>query len=111
MTFAVLRRGEKMDDLISRQNTLRAFEKCYNQCCREDEVGDKWIHYETALNEIESIPSAQPKKGKWIKSNEYARMTETKIAEWTNYYCSQCDSPNNKPTDFCPSCGAKMEMK
>jgi len=49
-----------MGELISKQSASNALEKCRKHCCREDEVGDRWIHYETALNEIESIPSAQP---------------------------------------------------
>ena len=24
---------------------------------------------------------------------------------------SECDTPNDKPTDFCPNCGARMERK
>ena len=47
-----------MDDLISRQAAIEALEKCHKQCCREDATGDEWIHYETTLNEVESIPPA-----------------------------------------------------
>ena len=45
---------------ISRKAVTDAIEKCHKRCCREDANGDEWIHYETTLNEVESIPPAQP---------------------------------------------------
>ena len=53
---------------------------------------------------LRKLPSAQPerKRGKWIhKPNVYG------VA-----YCSECDFElhiNN--TNFCPNCGAKMEVE
>ena len=53
---------------------------------------------------VNALPSAQPerKRGKWIhKPNVYG------VA-----YCSECDFElhiNN--TNFCPNCGARMEVK
>lgn len=49
-----------MYDTISRKAVTDAIEKCHKQCCREDATGDEWIHYETTLNEVESIPLEQP---------------------------------------------------
>lgn len=49
-----------MDDLISRQSVMHALEKCHKQCCRENDGGDEWIHYETTVNELECIPPTQP---------------------------------------------------
>lgn len=48
--------GDK--DTISRKAVTAAIEKCHKKCCREDANGDEWIHYETTLNEVESIPPA-----------------------------------------------------
>lgn len=50
----------KIDELISKQAMLHAIEKCHKKCCRTDTNGDKWIHYETALNELEALPPVQP---------------------------------------------------
>lgn len=50
---------------------------------------------------------AQPKHSYWIESHEHVYMGNG-VKEWTNWYCSKCDAPNDKPTDFCPTCGAKM---
>ena len=45
--------------LIDQQEALNAIEKCHKRCCRTDSNGDEWIHYETTLNEIESIKPTQ----------------------------------------------------
>lgn len=45
--------------LINQQDAINAIEKCHKRCCRTDLIGDEWIHYETTLNEIESIKSSQ----------------------------------------------------
>lgn len=46
--------------LIDQQKALDAIEKCHKRCCRTDSSGDEWIHYETALNELEALPPVQP---------------------------------------------------
>lgn len=53
-------------------------------------------------------PTIQPKRGKWIKTARWGRV----------YYCDQCrnyldfDGVNagRGSTNFCPNCGAKMEV-
>ena len=47
--------------------------------------------------------------GRWIESKEHIYLTDSVCKEWINFYCSECDVPNNSPTDFCPSCGARMD--
>ena len=64
-----------MDDLISRQAAIDAIEKCHKRCCRADSNGDEWIHYETALNEIECLLPAEPqvrycRECKWWDAEE-----------------------------------------
>ena len=49
----------KDTDTISRKAVTDALEKCHKHCCREDASGDEWIHYDTTLNEVESIPPAK----------------------------------------------------
>ena len=52
----------------------------------------------------EPLPSAQPKRGKWIKTARWGRV----------YYCDQCrnyldfDGVNagRGSTNFCPNCGS-----
>jgi len=69
-----------MDDLISRQAAIDAL---------------------NGLNKIVNLPSAQPKKGRWLNH----------LGLPLSDFCSVCanDSPFNKHWDYCPNCGAKME--
>lgn len=50
--------------------------------------------------------------GKWNKANEHAYTKENPGSpiEWVNYYCSECDVPNSEPTEYCPHCGAVMDL-
>ena len=55
---------------------------------------------------IKALQSAEPKRGKWIKTARWGRV----------YYCDQCrnyldfDGVNagRGSTNFCPNCGADM---
>ena len=46
--------------------------------------------------------------GRWDESKEHFYLSNG-CKEWINFYCSECDAPNNSPTDYCPHCGAKMD--
>ena len=97
-----------MDDLISRQAAIDAIDECY--CGGEDSCGDPWIYKENAVEAIEMVepsPSAEPKRGKWIKTARWGRV----------YYCDQCrnyldfDGVNagRGSTNYCPNCGCRMD--
>ena len=69
------------------------------------------MHNQAVMNycaEIIQLPPIQPKRGKWIKTARWGRV----------YYCDQCrnyldfDGVNagRGSTNFCPNCGAKMEV-
>ena len=82
-----------MDDLISRQAAI-------------DEV-ERWLLDRDDNRSVEKmlmdLPSAEPKKGKWILNRSGA------------YCCNKCMEPcatyvMMKPRDrFCKMCGARME--
>lgn len=60
---------------------------------------------------IEKIPAADVAPvvhGRWDESKEHFYLNNG-CKEWINFYCSECDAPNNSPTDYCPNCGAKMD--
>lgn len=66
------------------------------------------------INRIKAQPTAdvqEVRHGEWIKSNEHINFDNGKVAEWTNFYCSECDAPNTFPTKCCPECGAKMDKE
>ena len=56
------------------------------------------------LNEIDNLPSVEPerKTGHWIDTDNY----------YQRWKCSECGchTRDAKP-NYCPNCGAKMEMK
>ena len=94
-----------MNDVISRRKAIDALDKCH--CGGRDENGDPWIYKENAVEAIEMVEpilSAQPKRGKWILDRSGA------------YCCSECMEPcatyvMMRPRDkYCKMCGAKMEV-
>lgn len=84
------------EDTISRQAAIH--------------VASGYCHPANIAAELAKLPPEQTdrKKGYWIESHEHTYIGNG-VKEWTNWYCSECDAPNDKPTDFCPNCGAKME--
>ena len=70
-------------------------------------IGDIWELTGAEIREvINSMPTIQPKRGRWIKTARWGRV----------YYCNQCrnyldfDGVNagRGSTNFCPNCGADM---
>lgn len=87
-----------MDDLIKRQEALDALLQCRKHCI--DPFDSYHIDIEDAEARIRRVPSAQPKKGRWLNH----------LGLPLSDFCSVCakDSPYNKHWDFCPNCGADM---
>lgn len=63
---------------------------------------NKLAHYEDLEEQGRLI---EQKRGKWIKKHNEK--------SWTHYTysCSICDSGSDCDTNYCPNCGAKMELK
>lgn len=97
-----------MEQLILRQAAIDALRTCYDTETITMDNGDEYINYGDAVGEIEQLPPIQPKRGRWIKTARLGRV----------YYCNQCrnyldfDGVNagRGSTNFCPNCGAKMEV-
>ena len=95
-----------MSDLISRQGAIDAIHEDIDwlvaQGGRELDLTECMERAKSILN---NLPSAEPKKGKWI--NMYISATGDSDAE-----CDQCGAivHNNFSTtiNFCPNCGADM---
>ena len=93
-----------MDDLISRQAAIDTLE---NTKTAISENGERYIAKQNAIMRIDALPSAQPKRGKWIKTARWGRV----------YYCDQCrnyldfDGVNagRGSTNYCPNCGCRMD--
>ena len=94
-----------MSNYISRQQAIDALKRK-----QDDGKGDLSRFYNTIIqHDIEAImqlPSAQPelKKGKWIRDGHHIRCDQCGM-----YMCDTDREGDRIPTEFCPSCGAKME--
>ena len=93
-------------DLISREEVLRAIITAGEV---EPDLG-----YTHLYKVIENLPSAGPKKGKWIphseKSCEYIGTALVNV-EYDYWFCDTCGYrvENGQPIyNFCPHCGADM---
>ena len=104
--FAVPQKGEKMNDLISRQAAIDALHMhlMYRMGTDSNKKRlDEWIN---------NLPSAQPerKPGRWIKTNNTNYSPFDNSPEY-NMICSECFYTSEKAFNFCPNCGAKMEVE
>lgn len=63
---------------------------------------------ERALKKVPAADVVPVVHGRWDESKEHFYLMNG-CKEWINFYCSECDAPNNSPTDYCPNCGAKMD--
>lgn len=93
------------EDTISRRAAIDALDKCH--CGGKDENGRPWIYKENAVEAIEMVepsPPAEPKTGKWIRDGHHIRCDQCGM-----YMCDTDREGDRIPTEFCSSCGAKMD--
>lgn len=87
------------DDCISRKAVRQLI------CKNNDKYGysDRFHEFVEQCLQLPSV-TPQPKTGHWITTRTFMHDGE--------YYCDKCksDSPNNEKWDYCPNCGAKMEV-
>lgn len=93
-----------MSDLIDRQAAIVAIEKAKTV---KSEYGEHFVVKLNAQMNIELLPPAQQKTGKW--------MPDTMCYYEERFICSECkrnykvDTCMGKPTwNYCPNCGARM---
>ena len=100
------------DDLISRQDAISEID-AWIQLATDNEADMAIKEFLSFLKErIESLPSAEPKTGRWIKA------TGMMPPEFHGHHCcSECgnfanmEPPFGNREDlgrFCPNCGADM---
>ena len=85
-------REQTSDDCISRQAAIY--------------VASGFCHPSNVAKELAKLPAVTPKTktGHWITTRTFMHDGE--------FYCDKCkcESPNNEKWDYCPNCGAKMEV-
>ena len=94
-----------MDDLISRQTAIDAVIAEGRDVDSRYLLSERIIHEADAVEAISMLPSAQPKRGKWIHDDN--------TWEWVDeYVCDQCGEKTTstvmgKPRwNYCPNCGS-----
>ena len=90
-------------DCISRQQAIDALATMY---CKSDEDGYVWIIRSDAWARIDSLPPAEPKRGKWIRDGHHIRCDQCGM-----YMCDTDREGDRIPTEFCPNCGADMRQR
>ena len=102
-----------MSDYISREAAIEAVREIFScETCNGSNIGTicTFCNVGQAILLIKNIPAAdvaEVRHGRWIVRKEHINLADGSCKEWYNFFCSECDAPNNSPTDFCPSCGAK----
>lgn len=100
-----------MDEFISRKAAIAYIREQSEECQKAfEELGGESGIYADAYNDLAedfySIPTADVAPvahGRWVTHYR----SGTPVAE--GYVSTCCDMWNNRKSDYCPSCGAKMD--
>ena len=83
-----------MDDLISRKQAIEVVQSRHMMLSKEKVL---------LINDLEKLPSAQPKSGHWI-------IYTVSPFDGEDVKCSECGRVACAPYwDYCPNCGARMD--
>lgn len=93
-----------MAEYITKKAAIKAVENAPIELFQSE-----WEEIEEAINAAPAADVVPVVHGQWTESKEHLFLTSEVCKEWINFYCSACDAPNNAPTEYCPSCGAKMD--
>lgn len=92
------------EDCISRAYIEPIIEELENICVN----GDEYIL--SLLSNIKNAPSItpHPKVGRWLADVDRWGDIVTTV---NGYRCSECNTFNTDKDNYCPNCGAKMEVE
>lgn len=103
-----------MDDLISRQAAIGRIEKKLEEVYgyTKTEYSEGYVNAcHAAEKMLNSLPSAQPKRGKWIDRGErgdWEWQADGRGKHWHEWECNTCHHYFDERTFFCPHCGCDM---
>lgn len=96
-----------MDEFISREATIKRIKEVYCAGCNSyNGVKCRACGTGDAIDMIEDAPAADVAPvvhGRWVTHYR----SGTPVAE--GYVSTCCDMWNNRKSDYCPNCGAKMD--
>ena len=91
-------KGNRMDDLISREAVLAL--PIYN----EKNLYGNIIREYVDIEDVKQLPPIQPKRGRW----HYSDGKPARIGLSFGVVCDQCGTESEYCTNFCGECGADM---
>ena len=99
-----------MDDLISRRALREAMCHEAMEVDSEEQRWDSgcWIRYKMFERVLESLPSAERKRGRWVR-----HILKNAKVPW-GFDCSECGTwfvigeDTAEGYNYCPNCGAEM---
>lgn len=108
--------NNNVGELISRQAAIDAVGKLCDGCDNGGWCGECRIDYpdKDAIDVLEALPPAEPKRGKWIRVGSGSLYDYYKCSECGEQPKWDCMGDNRWKiafTDFCPNCGADMRQK
>lgn len=103
-----------MDEFVSKKLLVAKFNELASKYIDRDKR-QRGLAYTTAADMIALADAAdvQPvKRGRWIGIYEYCEKNGYVPSGMGIYYwCSECDKAEQKTSEYCPHCGARMDLK
>lgn len=76
---------------------------------RKYEIFTESLKRQKPYVEKEPVKIQPVNRGRWIDIYEWAKMHDsTPSGMCTYYWCSECQKEQEKKSNFCPNCGARM---
>lgn len=101
-----------MAEYISREAFKARIREQQKKCASPDEIAAFTV-FSFLLQAVDEEPAAdvQPvSQGRWIDIYEWAKMHDSIPSGTCLYYwCSECQKEQEKKSNFCPHCGARMD--
>lgn len=102
-----------MTDLINKQALKNALTNWQMEYAEKGKDVERFETIGAVIDLVEQMPTIEPMKGKWIEREKYRTTRDGIFHTYRFKVCSECGRGSgrrmNRPTRFCPNCGAKME--
>ena len=88
--------------------------RCGDAISRTDaiRVASGYCHWSNIPKELEKLPSVSTEKtGRWIEQEGYDGDTYYDCSECGESFCLIDGTPTDNLYNYCPNCGAKMEVE
>ena len=103
----------QMNEYIDKKQAIDRIASCYCMDCEHSNgILCRACEHQDDMDLIDDMPAVdvQPVRyGRWIDIYEWAKMHDSTPSGMCLYYwCSECQEEQEKKSNFCPHCGARM---